>query len=441
MNEIAKNISDFMMSFYENDKIKVEKTIYNVNEDPAQIDLLKKKKFKQSFIDTIIQVNDFSFIWEDVNGLNENPYNAGFSNILPIKEICSNWKLYNKEYHDEGYEHLKHFYIVDTISPWKEWSVGIYAGKDASDSLYILDNDETYYLGLNLEGYLKMLIATKGMTYWQKALYNYKYPILKLRLLNDDIIQEQLPNLFPEVNMDEVFKLYDSLFIEPKTKALYNQFIGIYTNLYANKLVKVMHPNTNVDYSTDKQLTVLEKVTFMPSFLKGIRQLDNWGLGWKDVNNPNIWGIIYIQSVKDIVASAKKYKKLAKEDDRFHHFHTVDDVIARDHEAEKFEQPETVAGIFSGPYATNALYLKEKEGVLQYLGLDMSGYAQMGLITRGFFNWQKALIEYKKGETNSTALVTMKEHLPRLFPEVNIDEVFALYDSLYIYEQMVPGAE
>jgi hypothetical protein len=35
----------------------------------------------------------------------------------------------------------------------------------------------------------------------------------------------------------------------------------------------------------------------------------------------------------------------------------------------------------------------------------------------------------------------MKEHLPRLFPEVKMDEVFALYDSLRINEKMAPGTE
>ena len=47
-----------------------------------------------------------------------------------------------------------------------------------------------------MEGYIKMLTATKGMFYWQKALLNYKFPILKLKLLNDDIFIEQLPILF-----------------------------------------------------------------------------------------------------------------------------------------------------------------------------------------------------------------------------------------------------
>ena len=97
MNYENNKIFDLGMSLYTNDNITVIKDNYSTNVDPTQIDLLKKKKFKQSFIDVILQVNNCSFEWEDANGLNENNYNVGKSSILPIDKICSNWKLFNKD--------------------------------------------------------------------------------------------------------------------------------------------------------------------------------------------------------------------------------------------------------------------------------------------------------------------------------------------------------
>jgi hypothetical protein len=150
---------------------------------------------------------------------------------------------------------------------------------------------------------------------------------------------------------------------------------------------------------------------------------------WKDPNNTNILGTANILSIDGIIESTADYAHLVDEEPSFGNFHIVDLV-----------RPEIVIGIFSGDYATNSLYLEESDGIAQYLGLDMEGYIKMLIATKGFYCWQFALLDYKSGKEGHS-LKQLKEHLPRLFPEVNINEVFALYDSLYISEEMVPGAE
>lgn len=104
-------------------------------------------------------------------------------------------------------------------------------------------------------------------------------------------------------------------------------------------------------------------------------------------------------------------------------------------------RPDRAVGIFSGKYASDSLYMYRMNGVPQYLGLNMEGYVKMLIATRGFNQWQFALWQYRNKDESVDSLDVMKEHLPRLFPEVKMDEVFALYDSLYFEEETPPGVE
>jgi hypothetical protein len=108
---------------------------------------------------------------------------------------------------------LRSFYFVDSVQP--EWQVGIFCGEHAGDSLYLLEGASCYYLGLNMEGYVKMLIATRGFNHWQFALWQYRNKDESVDSL--DVMKEHLARLFPEVKMDEVFALYDSLYFEEET--------------------------------------------------------------------------------------------------------------------------------------------------------------------------------------------------------------------------------
>jgi hypothetical protein len=54
MSYEIKEFSDLGLSFYYNDNIEVIADDFSTNEDLEQIQLLKKKKFKQSFINEII---------------------------------------------------------------------------------------------------------------------------------------------------------------------------------------------------------------------------------------------------------------------------------------------------------------------------------------------------------------------------------------------------
>lgn len=207
------------------------------------------------------------------------------------------------------------------------------------------------------------------------------------------------------------------------------KFSDLGMSFYYNDTIEV----TTDDFSTNDdqtQIKVLKKKKFKQSFIDGIMKANNCKFEWQDVNDSNIIGTTNILAIDDIIESTADYSHLVDEDESFKHFHIVDLV-----------RPEIIVGIFSGDYATNSLYLEESDGIAQYLGLDMEGYIKMLIATKGFYCWQFALMQYKSGKETITALSEMKEHLPRLFPEVNINEVFALYDSLYISEEMVPGAE
>jgi hypothetical protein len=199
-------------------------------------------------------------------------------------------------------------------------------------------------------------------------------------------------------------------------------------SFYYNDDIEVVVDNFSAN-EDPSQIPNLEKKKFKQSFIDEIIKVNNCQFEWHDVNNSNILGTTNILEIKGIIESTADYTHLVNEDEAFKHFHIVDLV-----------RPEIVIGVFSGDYATNSLYLEESDGIAQYLGLDMEGYIKMLIATKGFYCWQFALLEYKSCKEGHS-VKQLKEHLPRLFPEVNINEVFALYDSLYISEEMVPGAE
>jgi hypothetical protein len=180
------------------------------------------------------------------------------------------------------------------------------------------------------------------------------------------------------------------------------------------------------------QIKFLENKKFKQSFINGIMKENNCEFKWVDENDADIIGKCNILTIDRIIESYV----ISKDDDDY----TNDDKHWLDFKIVDQVQEEWCVGIFCGKNATNSLYFYEWDGIPYYLGLDMEGYIKMLIATRGFNLWQKALIQHRKGEATTTALPIFKENLPRLFPEVNIEEVFALYDSLYINEETVPGA-
>jgi hypothetical protein len=211
-----------------------------------------------------------------------------------------------------------------------------------------------------------------------------------------------------------------------------SDFYDLIDSFYLKEDIKIENV-TIASNEDDSQTILLEKKKFKQSFIDDIMKVNNCMFEWVDPNNADIIGKAKILSIDRIIDSYV----ITKDDDDFDSnekhwldFKIVDQV-----------QEEWCVGIFCGKNATNSLYFYEWDGIPYYLGLDMEGYIKMLIATRGFNLWQRALLQYKKGVATTTALTVMKEHLPRLFPEINIDEVFALYDSLYISEEMVPGAE
>jgi hypothetical protein len=198
-------------------------------------------------------------------------------------------------------------------------------------------------------------------------------------------------------------------------------------SLFMNEKVEVVTNELQLPSTDQALISLLQKHGFKESFIEGIMQVNNCEFKWIDPSTPNVVGLANILSVEDVIASKADYKEIGRDSPSFKHFHLVDMV-----------RPDWGVGIFSGKLATNSLYVERSNGRAEYLGLNMEGYVKMLIATRGYADWQSALIDYKLGEERTTALSVMKKELPRLFPEVNMDEVFALYDSLY-FEEATPS--
>ena len=119
-------------SLFLNDKVEVVTNELSLpSDDPALATLLKKKKFKQSFIDGIIQVNNCKFKWADPTDTNI----CGLAEIMDIESIVNCTCEEDVDEDEEGVAPLDKFHLVDMVRP--DRAVGIFSGKYASDSLYM----------------------------------------------------------------------------------------------------------------------------------------------------------------------------------------------------------------------------------------------------------------------------------------------------------------
>ena len=212
MNETVDLVGEyrqFRIGLVRNKSIERKESTFVPSNDPALVALLKKKKFKQSFIDVIMQVNNCTFKWVDPKDTNI----CGLALIQGIESIVNCTCEEDVDEEEEGVAPLDKFHLVDMVRP--DRAVGIFSGKHAGDSLYMYSmNGVPQYLGLNMEGYVKMLIATRGFDHWQGALWQHHHKDRSFDSLGR--MKEHLPRLFPEVKVEELLALYDSLRISEK---------------------------------------------------------------------------------------------------------------------------------------------------------------------------------------------------------------------------------
>lgn len=135
---------------------------------------------------------------------------CGKIKILPLKEVMGDWEgiVWFKKMPDQ--DDLKNFRILDFFVD--EACVGFYDLPDKTEALYYLYlEDRPVRLGLNLEGYVEMLVMTRGYFYWQTAVIEL---ITGKESKESRDFKKYMPQLFSDFKYESFVELYHQVRIK-----------------------------------------------------------------------------------------------------------------------------------------------------------------------------------------------------------------------------------
>ncbi|NEO93283.1 MAG: hypothetical protein F6K56_24905 [Moorea sp. SIO3G5] len=136
----------------------------------------------------------------------------GSVKILSLKEIIQDWKgvVYFDFTPESG--RIRSFHPIDFFVD--EACVGAFLNeKDRQElSLYLYSFEgEPVNLNLNIEGYIQMMVLSKGFLYWQ-------YSIIEILLDKENPVshrfKEWMPELFPDFSWEKYIQKYNQLRIQ-----------------------------------------------------------------------------------------------------------------------------------------------------------------------------------------------------------------------------------
>ena len=205
-----------------------------------------------------------------------------------------------------------------------------------------------------------------------------------------------------------------------------NDFLDLVTNLEdeleSNPKIVVTDFQTPLALNK-KEKEVSKKVT--PSVIFSFHQnLNGLSIGWKPKKkqNPDVKGSVKVLSLNEILQDWKDvvYFNFTPEQERIRNFHPID-----------FFVDEACVGAFLNESSKQdvSLYLYSFEGEPTNLNLDINGYIQMMVASKGFLYWQYTVVEILESQENPVSQ-RFKEWMPKLFPGFSWQAYVQKYNQL-----------
>ncbi|MEG4457112.1 hypothetical protein [Microcoleus sp. N9_A1] len=162
-----------------------------------------------AMIDFYGQANGLKIQWERKKDkkLPNGGLAGGYINLLPIKEVFSDWKniIYLNDSDPRKPLHPLDFFIEEACA-------ALYLdGSDNSQVYYYAYGEKMSSLGVDFEGYLKMLLKSRGFWYWHKAIAQPEYfnPYVPMSV-EEKNFREIMPQLFPDFRQSDFQRLNDN---------------------------------------------------------------------------------------------------------------------------------------------------------------------------------------------------------------------------------------
>ncbi|MCY1662520.1 MULTISPECIES: hypothetical protein [Chryseobacterium] len=186
-------------------------------------------RYKNSLLSTMEGfysiTNGYSYEWESnipTNIEGQKISEHGIINIIPLDELFEKPNVVELE---EGYNYYikgedsfsktGQFIPVDYI---EDICAGVFSKENEDEMVYFHDFGIGFYpLKINFKGYVELAFAARGYLMWQYVLVYLEYGKYDGAMLGKsryDDFAENMPIIFPDFDMEEFIKLYESLKIK-----------------------------------------------------------------------------------------------------------------------------------------------------------------------------------------------------------------------------------
>jgi hypothetical protein len=196
--------------------MRIEKSLFPQQKSPDTI----SSELPDNLIEFYKEIECFQLKWEANNLKNVDVPISGSINILKPDVVLSSWEgriyISNPDYPDYE-EPLKDFKIVDHFE--SEACVGYTQDERRMDFMEYLDigDSETERLDLDFAGYMDMMLAARGYTYWQLVILHLRNQLSGREDAYDygvDKFKTYMPQLFPDFKWEDFVALYERVRIK-----------------------------------------------------------------------------------------------------------------------------------------------------------------------------------------------------------------------------------
>jgi len=187
-----------------------------------------------------------------------------------------------------------------------------------------------------------------------------------------------------------------------------------------NKNEKINKKSHDFNSSIDYNLFLKgQKIGLDNNTLSFFKESNGYVMSWEKDSTNNICGKINILKLEFILNGLKSNYPNILNDDPLYNFHPIDQFTDEAH-----------CGIFINKTANNRMFFhREGESEIIDLMIDFNAYIVLALEARGFFYWQKHIIE-KIYSITSIESENFKNQMPKIFNDFNLESFDNKFENL-----------
>lgn len=177
-----------------------------------------------------------------------------------------------------------------------------------------------------------------------------------------------------------------------------------------------------VQLLSEVSLDTFRNLGFPPSFIEVYPEIAEFAFEWELIHpmDEDLRGYLSFGKLENInrrIADVMFPNEVMEEGDPLYNFHVVD-----------YHNNQHMIGIYSGAENDDSLYVYNTEDT-ERLHLNLTGYVEMLVLSKGFEYWHQAIFEILRGEENEESCL-FKEVMPQLFPGWSWETFVAKYEEV-----------